>query len=45
MDAASGERRFLVASDKLESILPVDASRLRRPPALAAARLLNTNGR
>jgi dipeptidyl-peptidase 4 len=27
MDAASGERRLLVASDKLESILPVDTSR------------------
>ena len=27
MDAASGERRLLVAADKLESILPVDASR------------------
>jgi len=27
MDAASGERRLLVASDKLESILPVDSSR------------------
>src|SRR5467141_5300891 len=26
MDAASGERRLLVASDKLESILPVDTS-------------------
>jgi len=27
MDAANGERRLLVASDKLESILPVDTSR------------------
>src|SRR5882762_3906701 len=27
MDAASGERRLLVAADKLESILPVDTSR------------------
>src|SRR5438445_6172810 len=27
MDAASGERRLLVAADQLESILPVDASR------------------
>src|SRR5438876_7722362 len=27
MDAASGERRLLVASDKLESILPADTSR------------------
>src|SRR5690349_5121519 len=27
MDAASGERRLLVASEKLESILPVDTSR------------------
>ncbi len=27
MDAASGERRFLVGADKLESILPVDTSR------------------
>src|SRR5882762_10120086 len=27
MDADSGERRLLVASDKLESILPVDTSR------------------
>src|SRR6266513_588401 len=27
MDAASGERRLLLASDKLESILPVDTSR------------------
>src|SRR6266403_4854178 len=27
MDAASGERRLLVASDKLESILPLDTSR------------------
>src|SRR4029077_8210116 len=26
MDAASGERRLRVAADKLESILPVDAS-------------------
>src|SRR5260370_9081178 len=27
MDAASGERRLLVAADQLESILPVDTSR------------------
>src|SRR5712671_5625517 len=27
MDAASGERRLLVASDKLESILPADSSK------------------
>src|SRR5260370_31711249 len=27
MDAANGQRRFLVAADKLESILPVDTSR------------------
>src|SRR6266853_6455869 len=27
MDAASGERRILVASDKLESILPADSSK------------------
>src|SRR5258708_38998749 len=27
MDAASGERRLLVAADKLEAILPVDTSR------------------
>src|SRR6266481_9383032 len=27
MDAASGERRLLVAADRLESILPVDTSR------------------
>src|ERR1700757_1398777 len=27
MDAASGERRLLVAADKLESILPADTSR------------------
>jgi dipeptidyl-peptidase-4 len=27
MDAASGERRLLVAADKLESVLPVDTSR------------------
>src|SRR5258708_14901448 len=27
MDAATGERRLLVAADKLESILPVDTSR------------------
>src|SRR6266850_3621509 len=27
MDAASGERRLLVAADKLESILPADSSK------------------
>src|SRR6267143_5602669 len=30
MDAASGERRILVAADKLESILPADSSKPRR---------------
>src|SRR5712692_7863930 len=35
MDASTGERRLLVAADKLESILPVDTSRPTQATGLA----------
>jgi len=45
MDAASGERRLLVAADKLESILPADSSKPTQATVSAAALRRSISGR